>query len=244
MRESEKPKRRWARFSLATLLFVSLCIAGLVGGYQSGFRRGYSGGSAQRLDETQAVQTYDTTFLIWPDLPDSERALGVKELIDLIKTTIATDIWDDQLGNEIREFPENHSLVIIAPGSIHRQIRDLFAQFERLQNQGMAEQILPALQAQAAQGKSRDWDIDVKAPKNSPMGAIWLEKYYEETVHGISQHWGAPRFQGKCTEANFPQWSLDQRIATWRRGNGLSYLALRYKEDGQAHIVAGWRENS
>jgi hypothetical protein len=108
----------------------------------------------------------------------------------------------------------------------------------------MAEQILPALQAQAAQGKSRDWDIDVKAPKNSPMGAIWLEKYYEETVHGISQHWGAPRFQGKCTEANFPQWSLDQRIATWRRGNGLSYLALRYKEDGQAHIVAGWRENS
>jgi hypothetical protein len=165
MPENEKPKRRWARFSLATMVFVSLCIGGLLAGYQSGYRHGYSAGSVQRFDETQAVQTYDTTFLIWPDLPDSERAVGVKELINLIKTTIATDIWDEQLGNDIREFPKNHSLVITAPGSVHRQIRDLLAQFERLQNQGMAEQLFPALQSHAAQGKSRDWYITSKLRK-------------------------------------------------------------------------------
>src|SRR5437868_1833475 len=105
MSTAEKPKRRWLRFSLATFFFASLCIGGLIAGYESGYRHGYSSGQATRSDETQSVQSYDTSLLLWPDLPESERAVGVKELIDLIKTTIATDIWDDGLGNEVREFP-------------------------------------------------------------------------------------------------------------------------------------------
>ena len=34
MPDSEKLKRRWVRFSLATLLFISLCISGLFGGHK------------------------------------------------------------------------------------------------------------------------------------------------------------------------------------------------------------------
>src|SRR4051812_36282719 len=112
MPESEKPKRRWARFSLATLLFMSLCIGGLLGGYQSGFRHGYNVGVGQRYDETQSVETYSTEVVIWPDLPPDERAKAVKELKDLITSTVASEIWESGAGNQIEEFLPNQSLVI------------------------------------------------------------------------------------------------------------------------------------
>jgi hypothetical protein len=244
MADGNNNKRRWLRFSLATFLFVCLCIGGSIAGYQSGYRRGYNSGASTRDDEMQSVQTYDISFLIWPDLPASDRETGIKELVDLIKSTISSDIWDEQSGNEIREYPTNNSLVITAPGSVHREIRDRFKQLEDSQTRGMAKQIMPAMQAMASKGKSHDWPLDVKAPKNSQMAGIWLEKYYDATVSGISKRWGAPRYQGKCTNTGFPDWSLDQQIATWRRGSGLSYLALRFAKDGHLQIVAGWRENS
>lgn len=241
---ADKPQRRWLRYSLATFLFVALCTAGLIAGYQSGYRHGYNSGESTRSAETQAVQPYDTTFLIWPDLPDSKRSVAVKELIDLIKSTIATDIWDDGQGNEVREFLPNHSILVTAPGAVHKQVRDLFTQLEHLHNSGMAEAVLPAMQAQAASGKTKESDVGVSPPKNSQMANIWLQRYYEETVQGVTKHWGAPRFRGECRDTGVPDWSLDQRIATWPRGTGLSYIALRYNDEGQLHIVVGWHSDS
>ncbi len=244
MPEMEKPKRHWFRFSLATLLFVSLCLGGLLAGYKSGYRRGYNSGAADRYDETQAVETYSTAAVVWPDLPADERVKAVEELKALITSTVLPDIWATGTGNEIRDFPENQSLIITAPGTAHREIRDLLQQLENLKTRGLADQLLPALQQMASIGKPKQFEIPIQAPKNSHMAVAWMEKYFDATVQGTAQHWGGPKFQGKCTDAGFPQWSLDQRIATWNRGNGIAYLALRCTDDGQPQIIAGWRESS
>lgn len=244
MSRTDCPKRRWIRFSLATLLFISLCVAGLLGGYQSGYRHGYASGAGQRGDETQSAASYDTSVIIWPDLPDDERAKAVEELKSLITSAVAPDEWTSAAGNEIREFPQNQSLVITAPGYVHRGIRDLFTEIESLKTRGMADQLLPMLQGMASQGKPRQQPIPLQVPRNSRMAQAWIEKYFDATIEGTSKHWGEPKFQGKCTDAGFPQWSLDQRIATWSRGGGVSYIAFRYADDGQPQIVAGWHEKS
>jgi hypothetical protein len=225
-------------------LFLSLCIGGLISGYQSGYRAGYGAGQSTRYDETQVVQTYSTIGFIWPDLPEAERMAAIEQLKQLITSTVATDIWADGRGNEIREFPTNQSIIVCAPGSVQREIADLIKQLENLSTHGGGEEMLGALQALASQGKQQVKDFDIKAPKNSQMAQAWLEKYYAATIEGVSTHWGTPRYQGECHDKKFPQWSTDQRLATWRRGDGFIYLGLRYVDDGQLHIVAGWRKQS
>lgn len=244
MSSAARSQKPWPRFSLATFLFVSICIGGLIAGHQSGYRNGYNAGAAQRYNETQSSETYSTAAFVWPDLPAEERTQSVDQLKDLIRSTIATDIWSDGSGNEIRDFPTNHSLVITAPGSVHSELKNLFAQLERLANRGGGNELLPAMQSLAAQGKSQESPLSITVPKNSQMAQVWLEKYYGLTIESINEHWGPPDFRGACTDATFPNWSIDQQIATWPRGNGLAYLALRYLDDGQLHVVIGWREDS
>jgi hypothetical protein len=242
MTEHPKRAKRWLRFSLATLLFVSLCIGGLLAGYQSGYRSGYTAGEATRYDETQVTETYSTTTLVWPDLSPYERAAQVSTLKELIENTIATAIWADGTGNEVRDFPQNQSLIVTAPGSAHREIRELMTQLEALGNRGGANDLLPILQSLAAQGKSQVSEFPVHAPKSSEAAHAWITKYFGKTVDGVADQWGEPEYRGKCTDAEFPEWSLDQQIATWSRGGGVAFLGLRYLEDGQLHLVAGWRD--
>lgn len=244
MTEHPKKAKRWLRFSLGTLLFLSLCIGGLLGGYQSGYRLGFKAGQASRYDNTHVTETYSTMNLIWPDLPADERATAVGELKDLIQTTIATEIWADGTGNDVRDFSINQSLIITAPGSVQREIRQLFAQLESLANRGGANDLLPVMQALASQGKPQVSEFPIHAPKNSQAAHAWLKNYFGRTVEGVADKWGEPIFQGECTDAAFPTWSTDQQIATWPRGNGVVYLGLRYLEDGQLHLIAGWREES
>jgi hypothetical protein len=244
MPTDSKPTTRWFRFSLATFLFACLCISGLMAGYQSGFRAGYHKGQETRYDQTQISELYSTSAVIWPDLPGDEWAKSAAELKDLIRSTISSEVWGTGSGNVIYQYPSSQSLMIVAPGSAHREIKELFAQLESLGSRNGAEQLLPALQALAAQGKTQDTPLQIAAPKNSLLARAWLEKYFRLTVDGISQRWGRPEFRGACTDAEFPAWSLDQQIATWPRGNGQVYLALRYLDDGELHLVAGWRESS
>jgi len=244
MTDHPKRAKRWLRFSLATLLFVSLCIGGLLAGYQSGYRSGYDSGQSTRYDETQVTETYNTMALIWPDVSPDQRAEQVGKLKELIQNSIATSIWADGTGNQIRDFPKNQSLIVTAPGSVQREIKELFAQLEALNNRGAANDLLPVFQSLAAQGKSQVSAFPIQAPKNSEVARAWLANYFGKTVDGVSEKWGEPEFRGKCTDAAFPDWSLDQQIATWSRGNGVAYVGLRYLKDGQLHLVAGWREES
>jgi hypothetical protein len=234
----------WLRFSLASFLFACLCIGAIVSGYQSGYRNGFQSGQSARYDQTQVSKVYSTASLVWPDLNTEEWSKAAAGLKDLIQTTIATDIWGTGTGNVIYEFPSNQSLMVVAPGSVHREIEQLFAQLESLRSRDFAEQAIPVLQALSSQGKTQDSSLTMPIPKDSKIAKAWLETYYGRTVDGIAERWGAPDFRGECTNAEYPDWSLDQQIAIWPRGKGLAFLALRYREDGQLHIVAGWREES
>ena len=242
----EIAKRRWVRFSLATFFFISLSIGTIIAGYQSGHRRGYNSGAAARYDETQTTESYSTVAIVWPDLPPSERETAFNNLKDLLQSSITPDIWNDARGNQIRPDPFGYgNMIVTAPGSTQKEIRDLLAQLERLSMQGGVQELLPAMQSLtsvgSAQGKSQDAVFPITPPKTRPD---WIDKYFDLTADGIRKQWGTPRYQGKCTDAGFPAWSLDQRIVTWPRGGGLSYLALRRLDDGQLHIVAGWHKNS
>ena len=112
-------KRRWLRFSLATFFFISLTIGTIIAGYQSGYRRGYNSGQTIRLDETHRSEVYTTVLVIGTNLNSTERAAGIADLTDLITSTVRSDIWSPQSGNEIRDFPANDSIVITAPGYAH-----------------------------------------------------------------------------------------------------------------------------
>jgi hypothetical protein len=86
--------------------------------------------------------------------------------------------------------------------------------------------------------------VPIETSKNSKKSRAYLERYFNATVGGITKHWGFPRFHGDCRDAGFPEWSLDQQIATWPRGNGISYVALRITDDGQLHLLSGFHGGS
>ena len=236
-------KRHWLRFSLATFFFISLTIGTIIAGYQSGYRHGYNSGQTIRLDETQRSEVYTTVLVIGTDLNSTERAAGVADLTDLITSTVRSDIWSPQSGNEIRDFPANDSIVITAPGYAHREIRDLFMQLERMATRDSVDDLLPLLQSLASQGKTIDHVVPI-AEKSGTSADAFTERYFGATVRGLSKHWGDPQFQGKCQDAGFPIWSLDQQLATWRRGKGLAYVALRTTANGKLELVSGYRASS
>jgi hypothetical protein len=240
---AQSKKRRWARFSLATFLFFALCIGGLIAGYQAGYRRGYNGGQALRMDQTQQSDTYSTVLVIGTELSAEEHATGVGDLRDLITSTIHSEIWSPQSGNEIRDFPTNHTLVITAPGYVQREVRALFGQLENHITRASIDDLLPALQGLASQGKTVDHIVPINQ-KPGTTGNVFVERYFNATVRGLSKQWGEPDFQGKCQDSGFPSWSLDQQLATWARGNGIAYVALRIVPDGQLQIVSGYRADS
>jgi hypothetical protein len=230
------------RFSLATFLFISLCIGGMIAGYQSGFQSGYRSGRNAQYNDSQAVETYSYASLVWPDLPAEVQLESVGNLTDLIRTTISPEIWDLP-NNEIRNFSANRSIVISAPGSVHQEIRQLFMQLDDLANRKLASelQLVPALQALAAKGQTGAMAFPLAVPRSSQQAQQWLEKNFRIAADEISKQWGRPRFDGACTDKAFPQWSLDQKLVTWRRGNGLAYIALRFQDDGKLHLMAGFK---
>jgi hypothetical protein len=236
-------KRRWVRFSLATFLFLALCIGGLIGGYQAGYHRGYNGGQALRIDQTQRSETYSTVLVIGTDLNTEERTAAVTDLSNLITSTIQSGVWSPQSGNQICDFPTNHTLVITAPGYVQREVRELFAQLENLITRDSIDDLLPALQGLASQGKTFDQIVPINQ-KPGAAGNEFVERYFNSTVRGLSKNWGDPAFQGKCQDTGFPLWSLDQQLATWPRGNGVAYVALRVTTGGQLQIVSGYRAKS
>jgi hypothetical protein len=247
MSKSSRPARRWLRFSLATLLFFSLCVCGLLGGYQTGYRAGYNSGQQNHYDVNLVSETYSTSRMIWPDLAGEERAEAVRPLIELIQSTITPEIWNDAaIGADIQDFESAQTLVITAPGSAQREIRELFRQLGDMRSRKSVNAIpfVPAIQSLASRGKSDTTQFQFVVPKSSQIAQRWLDEYYDAGIESVSNSWGRPSYTGSCTDPDFPEWSLDQRIAIWPRGRGLAFLALQNLGDGKLNLIAGWRKES
>lgn len=222
-------------------------MCGLLGGYRSGYRTGYNSGQQDYYDRNLVSETYGTSHVIWPDLTGEERAKAVHPLIELIQSTIASEIWDAAAtGAEIRDFESGQSLVITAPGAVQREIRQLFRQLGDLQSRKSAKNmpLISTMQSLASRGISGTTTFHFAVPKSSQLAHQWFEEYYAAGVDCVSESWGRPTYAGLCTDPGFPKWSLDQRIAIWPRGPGLAYLALQRQGDGQLHLIAGWRKES
>ena len=124
---------RLFRFSLGTLLFVTLCVCGYLGGY----RKGFDDGKDDRRAKTVVLISYPVPDLIIPrDAPDTPAARrdAMDQLIDLIVTTVEHDSWLENsptVEGEIQPFMANNSLVIAQTGRVHDQIADLLEQLRR-----------------------------------------------------------------------------------------------------------------
>lgn len=237
------PQRRWLRFSLATLFFAALSIGALLGGYQSGYRLGYRAAGEDYYDVHLTTEVHNTSRFLFPDLADEERNKQLDALRDLIQSTIASEIWSDpRSGAEIRMFAKNQSFVITAPGSVHKEICALFQQLSDMYNHKTVKQmrLVSVLQSLASQRESQATTIQIATPHNSPFAHEWVAQHFDAAVDSVDESWGRPAYRGACEDPSFPAWSLDQQIATWQRGGGLAYLALRNLDDGHVHLVAGW----
>jgi hypothetical protein len=123
---------RLFRFSLGTLLFVTLCVCGYLGGY----RKGFDDGKDRRRATTVVLMTYPVPDLIIPiDEPDTPAARqdAMDRLIDLIVSAVEHKSWmENGTGEgEIQPFMGNNSLVISQTGRVHDQIADLLQQLRR-----------------------------------------------------------------------------------------------------------------
>jgi hypothetical protein len=239
------PQRRWLRFSLATLFFAALSIGALLGGYQSGYRLGYRAAGEDYYDVHLTTEVHNTSGFLFPDLAADDRKKQLDALQELIESTIASEIWSDpRSGAEIHVFPQNQSFVVTAPGSVHKEIRTLFQQLSDMYDHKAVKQmrLVSVLQSLASQGEAQATTIQIATPHNSPLAQEWVAQHFEAAVDSVDESWGHPAYRGACEDPNFPAWSLDQQIATWQRGHGLAYLALRNLDDGHVRLVAGWRQ--
>lgn len=124
-------RTRAFRYSIATILLLAACVAGMLAGYQAGFSNGYSSGIEKRRSELPMVTIYecDTIFkgsqLTQSELNDA--GVGRLDLVIMaIETTIEPDTWET-LGGEgtMRPMGENAIAVKQRP-YVHEQISEFF----------------------------------------------------------------------------------------------------------------------
>ncbi|QDV87856.1 hypothetical protein [Planctomycetes bacterium TBK1r] len=129
--DDSKSRTRAFRYSIATILFLAACVAGMLAGYRAGFSTGYSSGIEERRSELPMVTIYefDKIFsesqLTQSQLNDA--GVGRLDLVVMaIETTIEPDTWE-ALGGEgtIRPMGENAIAVKQRP-YVHEQISEFF----------------------------------------------------------------------------------------------------------------------
>jgi hypothetical protein len=122
-------EKRAFRFSIATLLFLMLCL----GGYLAGYRRGFDSGKQAASDATLFVKTYPVGDLIASRHPFAQQAADFDSLIDAIVTTVSPSDWmENGTGDgEIQPYPSNLSLVISQSQANHKKIVELLQRLRK-----------------------------------------------------------------------------------------------------------------
>ncbi len=103
--------------------------------------------------------------------PQPAQAIDFDTLIELIKSTVAPDTWEDAGGaGTIAEFPGNLSLVISQTQEVHDQIRDLLQQLRRLQDlQVVIEVRFITLTEDFLERVGVDIDIEIDDDSQKPL---------------------------------------------------------------------------
>lgn len=139
--------RRWFQFSIQTLLFLTLCVCGLLAGYRAGHAAGYRSGLEQgrwQLEQWKEVtRTYYVGDLVSYSAASMETDAGARRstaeavvnfepLIKLLKMTIPRDSWDDVGGpGSIQEFELSLSIAVNQTVEDHQKIDDFLEWLRR-----------------------------------------------------------------------------------------------------------------
>jgi hypothetical protein len=121
--------RRW-QFTLRTLLFVMLCLSGMLAGFQFGYYRG----AWQRRNETMFTKVYPVG-----DLVQQGSAAGpdFTPIIDMLTSVIDAQSWSDVGGpGDITGMEDPPTLVIAQTGANHDAIAALLADLRAAKTTG------------------------------------------------------------------------------------------------------------
>ena len=137
----DSSNRSKLQFTIRTLLFLALCVAGLLAGYRIGHQRGYTIGVQRRLSEVPVTVVYDVadhvSYMVkdeesggWRPAHTDERTPTIADfdsLIEVITSTIHPDSWEEIGGaGSIQEVDDKLSLVVRQYPYVHEEIQSLF----------------------------------------------------------------------------------------------------------------------
>ena len=127
MSQDTDRSRRGLRFSMATLLFVVLCLCGYLAGHKQGYRDGKALWDIMPL--------YHKVYLA-SDLLDSETEFD--EIMSNIAREVVPESWEDTGGNcTVKAFPEKGSLVVGANSYVHEEVVKYFKTLRDEKNDGI-----------------------------------------------------------------------------------------------------------
>ena len=120
MQNELNSKRRWLRFSFATMLFLIACLCGFMGGYRSGY---FAGDRAWKYNQVYP-QTYNVADLVAS--PDTTNGIQVSEPdLDNLVSAINDAMRDMKDLCTVRPFKTKLSLVVAANQVGHELIADM-----------------------------------------------------------------------------------------------------------------------
>ena len=129
------PSHRYWRFSIAALLFVTMCVAGALTGYRLGWEAGYAGGQKRKKSEELVTKVYEVKDIVLPaNSGAATPSPNFDSLIDTLTSTVAMESWVDVGGpGTLKVMPESVSLVVHQTGEVHERIQDVLEQLRAAQ---------------------------------------------------------------------------------------------------------------
>jgi hypothetical protein len=234
--------RRWLRFNLRAILFLSLCVCGYFGFQQIGIRAG----EKQRHDESYFIKTYPLGDVLAEAPTDEARGKLLKEASQFLKQQIPSDNWeaaiDYEQHGEISPLTISGCLVIAQSGAIHDRIDKALRQFRQDRLKERDDKAVATLNRLLRQANDYT-TVLVEYPLKEPLAAVAVDSRYEGLVQRLNSDYGTPQFSGKCIERGFPSWSAAQSLTSWKRSGGVLFVAVQdWPEKGRV-VVDGWRPN-
>jgi hypothetical protein len=117
--------RRWLRFSLGTLLFGMLCLAGTLGGYSRGYSIGYRHGGNAYWKDSRSQRTFSARDMV----QQPAQAEDVEALVAQIKEVIGRRQSKWQPTNqpfEVTYLPGHEEVIVLANEAQHERAEAYF----------------------------------------------------------------------------------------------------------------------
>ena len=242
--KKQRPRRRFFRFSLLTLMLATTCVAG----YFSGWHWGTQERQQEIADATVFTKIYQVGDLVTPITPNPGKtgaaSADFDPLVELIVSTIEHDSWmENGTGNgQIQPFPSNLSLVVSNTGKTHDGITELLQQLRRLRYE-LPEDFLTTVREAVA--RKRKPVIPIKVLTQYAIeDARRMGNYFESAVKQLTNVFGKPSGIYQAGEKGFPEWATAQKVAVWNYRDGKLYFALQDCRPQGLALVTGWWEKS